>query len=422
VRLVPWTIVMLCAIAACGSKKRQRRTNDAALVEPIKAPVFSDGGTVKAGPDEIEPNDTDDTAMELVLGHAVHGRVDTETDTDSFRIDVPADGVLAIELSAVKDTDLVLELHDSGGVAIAKSDRGAADTREGIPNFGVTKGRYVAVIKSKKVLVRGKPIKPPSPALPYDISAQLIKPLANAEKEPNDDRGTANDLIPGDPVTGYVGWNGDADVWKLSVETLSAKNIIDVEIGPVENTSLVLELADAAGQPLLTRKAPRGAGLFVRGLFPNIPAGAPPYQYLTIKANPPNPESAYQLRVVPNSPDVDAEIEPNDLVDKPMPIPSERTVVTGWWSPGDIDCFAVAPEANPRGLEIRVTVPQTADLAVELFVDGKQIAKTDAKGKGVEEVVKGPVPANAHAVIRVHGADNGTENKYEVKVVEGPFK
>jgi len=412
---------ILVAIAACGSKKRQQRTSDAAPVEPITAPATGDASAARVGTaDEVEPNDTQDTAMELAPGSSIHGRVDpVDTDIDSFRIEIAEAGVLALEIGAVAQTDLVLELHDAGGLVVARSDRLLPNIKEGIPNFAVTKGRYTAVVKGRKVLVRGKPLKPAPPILPYDLSAQLVKPATNAEREPNDDRGTANDLIVGDGVTGWVGWTADADVWKLSIEALSAKNTLDIEIGAVETVALTFELADAVGKPLLVRKGARGGGLNVRGLRLDVPDGAPPFHYLTVKGAPTNPDTAYSLRAVPKNLENDAEVEPNDTIDKPMAIPDDRTVVNAQWSPGDIDCFAVAPEAGNRNLEITVEVPGEADLSAELVVDGKVIAKGETKGKGVAEKLKGAVPANAKAIIRVHGSDSGGEGSYEIKVVEG---
>ncbi|MBA2538362.1 MAG: hypothetical protein H0V17_01900 [Deltaproteobacteria bacterium] len=413
-------LACVIAIAACGSKKRQQRTSDAAPVEPITAPSIADGGAAKGTSDEIEPNDTQDTAMELAPGSSIHGRVEpVDTDTDSFRIEIAEAGVLALDLGAVPQTDLILELHDAGGVVVARSDRLLPNVKEGIPNFAVTKGRYTAVVKGRKVLIKGKPLKPAPPILPYDLSAQLVKAVANAEREPNDDRGTANDLIVGDGVTGWIGWTADADVWKLSIEALSAKNTLDIEIGAVESVALTFELADAVGKPLLVRKGPRGAGLNVRGLHLDVTDGAPPFHYLTVKGAPSNPDTAYSLRAVPKNLETDAELEPNDTIEKPMPIPDDRTVVNAQWSPGDIDCFAVTPEAGNRMLEITIDVPGEADLSAELVVDGKVIAKSETKGKGVAEKLKGAVPPNAKAIIRVHGSDTGGEGSYEIKVVEG---
>jgi len=411
----------LVVLGACGSKKRQKRTGDAAPVEPISTPNLPDGASGKGvSADELEPNDNDDVAMQLPLGGSIHARIDPETDADFYRIDVAAAGVLAVELAAVEQTDLTLELHDATGNLLVKSDRGAAKTKEGIPNFSVTPGRYTVVVRGKKILIKGKPPKKPPPVLPYDITAQVTAQPANAEREPDDDRGTANDLIVGDPATGYVGWMGDTDVWKLSVETLSAKNAIEIEIGAVENVAFTLELADGVGHVLLTRKAPRGAGLVLRRLVPNVPAGAPPFHYLTIKGTPSNPESPYSLRVIAKNPEPDDEIEPNDVAEKAMAIPSDRTVVNGHWSPGDIDCYAIAPDPAARTIEVLVETPQEADFAAELVVDGKVVGKSDAKGKGTVEKVTGPVPANARAIVKIRGADAGNEGTYEIKVTEGP--
>jgi hypothetical protein len=417
------TLVLVVAVLAiaCGSKKRQSRTTDAAAVEPITAPPPGDASGASTGStDETEPNDTEDLAMELGLGASIHGRIDpVKTDADAYRIDVPDAGVLAIELGGVQQTDLTLELHDPSGAVVARSDRGAANAKEAIPNFAVTKGRYTAIVRGKELLVRGKPVKPAPPILPYDLTCGLIKPASNAEREPNDDRGTANDLIVGDPVTGFVGWTGDADAWKLALEALSAKNTIDIELGAVEGVALTVEVSDAVGKPLVVRRGARGGALNVRGLLPELPAGAPPFHYLTIKGTPSNPETAYALRVVPKHLEGnDAEVEPNDLADKPMQIPADRTRVDAQWSPGDIDCFAVAPEGGSRTLEIAIETPAEADLSAELIVDGKSIARSEAKGKGAVEKLKGAVPANARAIIRVWGSDAGAEGTYEVKVSE----
>lgn len=417
-------LVALAALAvgpACGSKKKQSRTTDAAPVEPITAPPPGDAATaVKGSSDEVEPNDTVDTAMELPLGSGIHGRIDpVDSDADAYRIEIAGPGVLAVEVGGVRDTDLVLELHDPSGAVVARSDRGTGNVKEAIPNFAVTRGRYTAIVRGKRLLVRGKPVKPAPPILPYDLTAQLIKPGANVEREPNDDRGTANDLIVGDPVTGLIGWTGDADQWKLALEALSAKNTIDIELGAVEGVALTLELADAVGKPLLVRKGPRGGPLVARGILPDVPAGAPPFHYLTIRGTPSNPETAYALRVVAgNLEGSDPEVEPNDTVDKPMQVPADRTRVEARWSAGDIDCFAVAPDGATRNLEITVEAPAEADLSAELVVDGKVVAKSETKGKGVAEKLKGAVPANARAIIRVWGSDAGAEGAYEVKIAE----
>lgn len=423
-------IACACVIPACGKSTQKRTDRDAAAVQVVTQPVIGDGGTGPAT-DEVEPNDGDDTATALALGATVRAKIEPETDVDTFKIAVTETGALAVEVSGIDGVDLILEIEDVGGTVLAKSDRGGARIKEGVPNLGVSPGTYRAVVKMKKA-PPPKATKPKKgqkpidagievvPAPVYEISARMAPPAVNAEREPDDDRGTAQDLIVGDAVTGFIGWSGDADVWKLSVETLSEKNAIDIEVGAVEGVSLSIDVSDGIGNPLVTRKGPRGQPLVVRGIVPIVPDGAPPFHYVTIKADKSNPETQYQLRVVAKIPQPDAEIEPNDAPEKAMPVPTDRTVVHGVWTPGDVDCFAIGTDAAARTVDITVDVPSESDLDAELLVDGKSVAKGDKKGKGVVEKLVGQVPANARAVIRVKGTDASGEGSYDVQIAEGP--
>lgn len=428
-------VALLAVVAAlgggCGNKDRQKRAGDAAAVVVVTAPVLADAGN-SATTDEVEPNDTEDIATPLAIGGAVRGRIEPELDVDHYRIEIIEAGALALELTAVEGVDLVLELEDAGGTLIARSDRGAARTKEGVPNAAVAPGRYLAVVKSKKIVVpvkkgtkrkKGATVEPAAPSGPapvYEITARLAPAVVNAEREPNDDRGTALDLIVGDTVTGFVGWAGDADVWKLSVEMLSEKNAIDVEVSAVEGVVLSAEIADGIGQPLAVRKGLRGEPLALRGLVPVVPEGAPPFHYLTIRGDKSNHETPYQLRVSAKVPALDAELEPNDTLDKAMAVLADRTVVHANWTPGDIDCFVLAAEPGVRTVDVTIDTPAEADLSVELLVDGKVIAKSEIKGKAAAERVTGPIPAGAQPVIRVRGTDASAEGAYDVQIAEGP--
>lgn len=417
-------------LGACGGGKRQKRSGDAAPVEVVTQPVLVDaaGG---ATTDEIEPNDGDDVATALPLGSTVRGKIEPDTDVDQYKLEVTEAGALSIDVPGVDGVDLVVELESQPGTVIAKSDRGAARVREGFPNLGVTPGRYVVVVKAKKPPAAAKkPAKgkapPPDAALPakpapvYELTAKVTPPAAGSEREPDDDRGTALDLVIGDTVTGYVGWSGDADVWKLSVETLSEKNALDIDVSAVEGTTLSVEIADGIGTVLANRKAPRGAPLAVRGLVPVVAQGAPPFHYLTIRGDRSNPETAYQLRVSAKVLGPDAELEPNDVPERAMPIPTDRTVVHGVWTPGDVDCFSVAGDPAARTLEVSVDTPSESDLSLELLVDGKVVAKSEKAGKGAAELASASVPAGASLVIRVRGTDASAEGAYDVKIGEGP--
>lgn len=417
-------LLLLLALTACSDKKKQKRTGDAAPVIVVPAPVY-DGGAPGTATDEVEPNDSSDVATPLALGGTVRGKLDPEQDADFYRIEVTQAGALTVTTSLV-DADLTLDIEDASGTVLAKSDRGAARIREGVPNLGVQPGRYTAVVRKKIVppkkapkQKKGAPAAPtPSAPVSYEITASVAPPAPNAEREPDDDRGTANDLIVGDTAQGFIGWTGDVDLWKLSVETLSAKNSIDIEVGAIEGASLTLELADGVGHSLFVRKVPRSSPVVVKNVVPVVPSGAPPFHYLTVKADKSNPETAYTLRVKANPLETDREVEPNDTPERAMLFPSDRKSVPGQWSAGDTDCFAIAADIAARTLEIELD-PDEVDLALDLLVDGKVIAKSETKGKGAKEKVSGAVPANVQAIVRIRAAaDAAGEGTYELKLTE----
>jgi hypothetical protein len=414
-----------------GGNTKTKRTGSAAPVEVITEPQLADAGRGPgANADEIEPNDGEEVATPMSIGGTARGKIDPDADADYYRLTLDKPGVLAVALSAVDGMDLSLELTDASGVTLAKSDRGGARSKEGLPNVGVTAGRHTLIVKQFKKKApksaKGKkgappPASAPAAAVPvYELTAALIDVGKGGEREPDDDRGTANDLIVADNATGYIGWIGDRDVWKLSVETLSDKNLLDVHVSAIEGISLELEISDGLGQPLATRKAPRGAPLVMRGLMPSVPQGASPYHYLTVRADKSNPETAYTLHATARVGGTDEEIEPNDLVDKPYMMPVERTVVHATWSPGDIDCFGLAPAGTARQLDVTVDTPAEINLDAELFIDGKSIAIANKGGKGVVEKLVAIVPPNAHPVVRVRNPDAkaNADVKYDVKIIE----
>lgn len=434
---MPRLAVVVLAVAACScGNKKQKRAGDAAPVEIVQQPAGNDAGAGGATGDEVEPNDGEEVATPLPLGTTLRARIEPETDADFYKLELVDPGALSVEVKEVEGMDLTLEVLDAGGTSLAKSDRGGAKVREGVPNLGVTPGRYTLVVRAKKppAAKPGKPAKPAKKGAPaqaagsaapvatpvYEITAKVAAPATNAEREPDDDRGTANDLIVGDTASGFIGWSGDADVWKLSVEALSAKNVVDVEVSAVDGVALSLELADGIGHPLLVRKAPRGAALVVRGLVPVVPPGAPPFHYLTIKGDRSNHETAYQLRVSEKVPATDGEAEPNDTPERAMVWPTERTVVHGAWSPGDVDCYQLPVEQAARTVEITIDPPGEADLSAEVLIDGKPVGKGERPGKGAQEKLSVPIPAGVAAILKIKGTDASVEGSYDASLQDGP--
>jgi hypothetical protein len=425
-------LAAILALSSCGrGDTKTKRTGSAAPVEILTGPP--DGGHTGPGPlaDEIEPNDGNEVATPLAIGGTARGKVEGDGDVDFYRIDIEQPATLQVILTGVDGQDLTLELADTGGTTLAKSDRGAARIKEGIPNAGLTPGKYDLIVRQapKKKTQAPKGKKPaagagsdaaPPPAPVYELTVQTITPEKGGEREPDDDRGTANDLIVTDNAIGYLGWSSDKDVWKLSVETLSAKNALDIQVSAIEGVSLELEIADGVGNTLATRKAPKGAPLIVRSLLPVVPEGAPPFHYVTVKGSASNPETTYTLHATAHALQTDEEIEPNDLVDKPAEMNPERTTIDASWTAGDVDCFALQPAAVERTVDVTVDTPAEIDLAVEMLAEGKSIGSSNKGAKGVIEKLSVKVPPNVKPVIRIKNPDANatTEAKYKVSVIE----
>ena len=434
-KLVVGALGLAVCMLGCrgGNKPRASRGSGVAPIEVVNQPQFPDAGGRAKGAigDEIEPNDGDDVATPFPLAGTgsleskMRGTLEAESDVDHYRLEIEKPGALSVTVNAI-EADLVVELEDSNGALVARSARGGARLVEGLPNFGVVPGRYTVVVKAAakrkaRTAKRGTPPAPaPAPGPGYELTAELVTIPPNGEHEPDEDRGTANDLIVGESGTGFIGWSGDADVWKLSVETVAAKGSIDLEVSAVEGVALELEVDDGIGNPVLVRKAPRGAPLVVRGLVPLVPPGSPPFHYLTIKGSGSNPETAYTVKVAQQVPGTDAEIEPNDLVARPFLMPNDRTVVHARWAPGDVDCFGLASERAVRTVNATLRPTTDFDVAGELFIDGKSVEVVNKGKKGGDEKLTAVVPAQAKVVICAKSAEPGAtgEAAYDIEVQE----
>jgi hypothetical protein len=409
----------LACVAACHGGGDKHKPGVGSASTPFELVSGSDAAVTGPSGDEVEPNDTDDTATPLAIGAMVRGKIEPETDIDRYRIMVTEAGALSVVVSPV-EADLALDIEDASGTVIAKSDRGGVRTKEGVPNLGVQPGRYTAVVREIKHRSRhGSAESKPAPV--YELTAQMVPVQPGAEREPDDDRGTANDLIIGDTGTGYIGWSGDSDVWKLSVEALAAKDALDVELSAVDGVAYDVELDDGVGSALVHRKAPRGAPMIVRGLVPVVPAGAPPFHYVVIKATGSNPEVPYSLRVSGHVVGTDAEIEPDDTPEHPFAWPVDRTVVHGTWTPGDVDCYALPLTGAARDVTATIDPSGELDVVAELLVDGHPVAASAGGAKGSAQKVTGSVPPNAHAIVRVKGADDRAtaEGTYDITLQDG---
>jgi hypothetical protein len=441
---VGWVVAagLLAAAAGCKDKERIRRSGDAGA--PVERVDPSQAGEVLYGA-EREPNEGEGQASPLPLPGGVQGVLDGEVDVDVFAVEIGDDGMLHVELSAVDGLDLVLEVRDAQGAVIARSDRGPPGVSEGVPNLGVSRGTvHVAVkefVKPRKAprspkKGKGKPAAPPpdaaptgriGPSAPYRLSVRLEPAQALSERERNDDAGTAGDLYLADQVRGFIGWTGDVDVWKLSLEGLGAQNAIDVEVSGVPGLVLSLDVLDAAGRPIVSRKGGKGGPVAIRSLVAAPVEGAPPFLHVKVGADRSSPVDAYTLKVSPRLLDLDEESEPNDTAERATPLRvagAESGTMRAAYTAGDVDTFAVEASGGPLLLDASVEVPGGVDFGLEARGAGGVILGTADAGKaGERERLSGVViPAGTTAMvtvaarpIKVAGGDSGEPRPYQIR-------
>ncbi|HVV82272.1 MAG TPA: hypothetical protein VHE35_04305 [Kofleriaceae bacterium] len=419
-----------CALAAGACKgegpggEHIARARDAgAAVVIVDRPAGGGGGGAFSDlPPEREPNAKPADASPI--GDGVQGVLDGDTDVDAFVVQSPGPRMLTAALSPIEGIDTRLELRDKEFNVIATSERGGAGIGEGLADAPLDKGTYYLVVrevprppaKAAKKAPKPKPGTPaPAPAAagrvgrspPYTLTARLVAdPAPGAEREPDDDAGSANDVSLIEPVTGHLGWTGDVDVWKVPLEGLAAGNGLDVTISAIPGTTLTLAVTDAADRPRTQVTGVPGQPLTLRSLAPRLDPGQAPFHHLKIGGKPSNPDVAYTLTVTPRLLDLDEEAEPNDKPQTATPLrygADEQGSMRGELGPGEVDVFELSPSSGPRTLDATIDSVAGLDLVCEIVSStGAALGgKGDGGGVGAGEDCSGAVPTGAEAYVRV---------------------
>jgi len=425
--------LVLAPGVGCKKKKAILRAKDAAPpVALVDKPVTS---TVKVSA-EVEPDDDLAHASPLALGGGAQGTIAGDADVDVYKLQVPSAGMVAIAVDGVEGLDLIVEVENAAGEVVARSDRGGANVAEGMPNLGLTKGDWFVVVKPFVKPVRHRRTKrgkAPPDAAPaavvespqYHLTAREVAPADLTEREPDDDDGAASELFLGDTVRGWIGWNGDVDVWKLSLEGLGQRNALDLDVAAEPGVTLSVEVLDGAGQSLLTRHGIKSGPVSVKGLVASVADGQPPFHYIKISGKRSNPIDAYSLHVAGRLLDLDEEAEPNDTPDKATPLRATPNAASGTMHAvhvaGDVDWFGLDPADGATILDVTVDPPPGADVTLTAKDDGgKTLATADAGGAGVRERLSG-VMIPAHTAVRIEVAvkpdkqDTGEPREYQLR-------
>lgn len=438
--------VAACLLVGCGKSRERKKLDlgrDARAVVLIEEP-----GTVVLA-DESEPNDEPGQAGAIVLGGGVRGSLDGEGDADMYKVSATADGLLTVRLSGIEGVDLMLDLLDATGAALAHSDRGPALTVEGIAGYPVSPGDYVLAVRefvSKRAQRRreksGEPGRSgPSPV--YELTAEVAaEPLPEHEREPNDSAEGAAELLIGDESLGHIGWARDTDMWKLSIEGFSEQYSLDLDLDGVPGVTLSLEVLDSGGAPVLQREGDKDGGLLVRNLVPAPASGgtAPGdaaggqsageklagaeagaggrHYYAKITAKRSNPLDTYRLRVATRLLEPDEEIEPNDRPESATPLripPAEEAGADtlplategkrrGFLTMGDQDCYQLDAADTDVLLSVDVTPGADSDPILTIASETGTLAMADAGKRGEREHLAAVrIPAGQRVTVTISG-------------------
>lgn len=415
-----WLIAAVAAGACQGeraSHDRIARTGDAAPVVMVDRPGGGTGGDPTSDlPLEREPNAR--PADALALGAGAQGVLDGEADVDAFVIDSPGPRMLTAALAPMAGVDARLELRDKAFAVIATSDRGGVGIGEGLADAPLDKGRFYLVVR--EIAKPPKAVKPKPGAAsaaaptgrigrspPYTLTATLIAdPAAGAEREPDDDAGAANDVSLIEPATGHIGWSGDVDVWKLSLEGLADGNGLDVTVTGIPGVSLGLAVSDAADRPRVAATGLPGQPLSLRSVAPRLDPGQAPVHYVKVSGKPSDPGTSYTLSVSARLLDLDEEAEPNDKPALATPLRyggDDQGSMRALIGPGETDVFLLSSSSGPRQLDATVDGVAGVDLVCEVLLGaaGTSTGKGDRGGPGAGEDCTGLVPAGGESYVRI---------------------
>ena len=105
---------------------------------------------------------------------------------------------------------------------------------------------------------------------------------AGAEIEPNGDAAHATELAPGGEAVGYLGWRHDQDWYRLSTAGLAEGSVLSVDLDPLPEVSVTLQLYGADGHKLTEARGRRGERVVLRNV--RI-APTDPFVFVVVRAD-----------------------------------------------------------------------------------------------------------------------------------------
>lgn len=164
---------------------------------------------------------------------------------DWYSVDVQREGVflLNVDVSEVPKVDPMLEVYDATGYKLKELDAGGVGEAESLRSFGVRgPAKFFLRLRSKHKGAGNAEI-------PYDLMTELLPYQGRVEFEPNDQPAEATP-VSGDSIQGSISPAGDADWYKVSVDS-GAKAVLRMELSGLAGADLTLSVKDAFANDLL---------------------------------------------------------------------------------------------------------------------------------------------------------------------------
>ncbi|MBM4378080.1 MAG: ABC transporter substrate-binding protein [Deltaproteobacteria bacterium] len=362
-----------------------------------------DAAPVDAGPPalpEAEPNDAQEQALLLERDGEVSAGLSVtpgKQDVDWYVLASPTPRVARVEVTAIPGADVAVELYDAAGARRATVDGQGEGQPELLPNLGVSGKAWLKVLSLKK-----------GSGGAYAVKVRFEAPLSGVEQEPDDRAADAVLLGLGSPARGYLSHGADEDWYRLELPVPAAPAVdagedggaeadggepagaapraLKLELSGVEGVRHELSLLSEAEAVLFSAKGRAGEGLAVRnvGLRPQDAV-----VYLVVRSLPlgsgkevrrgSNPAQGYALTATLEEGGADAELEPNDTLERATQVAAEGER-HGFLSPAsDVDLYAVElPEG--RLLRAKLSGVEGVDLQLSLV--------TEASDGGEQELLR----------------------------------
>jgi hypothetical protein len=409
-------------------------------------PPRPDGAAVVVAPDtqddgiatisEIEPNNTLPTAQLLAVTAtapvAVAGALGAQPpagkrDVDLYRVDVPgpdagvapAAGDAGAALSpprlllradlrpAVPGLAATLEVLDATGHLLVAAN-GQPGEAIAIPNLAARGGSFYLRVRAAGA---------DAPTGGYRLVVRLAPFDAGAEIEPNGDGAHATELAPGGEAVGYLGWRHDQDWYRLSTAGLAEGSVLSVDLDPLPEVSVTLQLYGADAHKLTEARGRKGERVVLRNV--RI-APTDPFVFVVVRADVGfSAEARYNLRPRTDLPKAGTEAEPNDDQAHAQTI-GDGTVV-GYLARGDVDFFRYSSDGMAL-LDLEVAPPERGGVEIEVTREDNTLLARAASARHAPARISGqPIPGGP-VLIRVvprHGPID-SDDPYRLTVTSRP--